>query len=415
MKFSRQRPPARRRPLARAAGKPQWTIGLAKAGSRSYLRIMAKLRGSGGRWRRSPDPLNSAHRLRTLVTAAFCIALPLALAAGTPVPAISLLGGIDPRLLLVPAALLIPVLVFLRAVHGRAGRFGVALLLSLVLAGLVVGLVGASLALFALVAVVAAAPLPLMLVMVLSALVAATLLGRSLHRTAAELSVRRRRLAVEVHRRTSARLIRRIVVAREEERDRLRRDLHDGLGPALSGLRLRLDTAAAHTEDGSPAHQLIADAASETSRVAEEVRRAIDDLRPTDLDHRNLPYALRRLTGRLEHGGMRVNAEVPESAPPLSEATELAAYRIAGEGLTNAVRHSGASMVTVRLAFDDRQVILDVADDGRMRPGPAQGGGLGIRSMARRAEDVGGRCLVLTRPGESDGTVIRAILPRHPR
>ncbi|MDI5981074.1 sensor histidine kinase [Amycolatopsis magusensis] len=200
---------------------------------------------------------------------------------------------------------------------------------------------------------------------------------------------------------------------REQERRRLHRDLHDDLGPTLAGIRLRLGTASARLDDQPELRRLLDDAASETARAMSEIRRIVDELPPPELAGLGLPGALRKLAARLDNAGARVTVE----AQPLDLAatTELAAYRIAAEGVTNVLRHSGAHHVEISLTADEHRLVLTVADDGEGPP-PAGwwGHGTGLRSMRQRAEDVGGSCVILFRPDGAPGTVVRAELPRNP-
>lgn len=207
-----------------------------------------------------------------------------------------------------------------------------------------------------------------------------------------------------------------LIAAREEERLRIRRELHDSLGPALAGIGLRLDVAAERVTAQSSTRRLILDAAAETSRTLEDIRRIIEDLGPVDLEGVGLPEALRRLAGRMDaETGLELRTELPDM-PPVSGfcgAGELAAYRIASEGLMNVLRHARARTATVRLVDRGEWLVLEVIDDGI---GPARseagGQGIGLLSMARRAEDVGGCCYMLPRPDAETGTLVRAVLPR---
>ncbi|MFD7256583.1 sensor histidine kinase [Streptomyces sp. NPDC059874] len=206
-----------------------------------------------------------------------------------------------------------------------------------------------------------------------------------------------------------------LVAAREEERSRLRVDLHDSLGPALAGIRLRLDVAAERVVQPGT-RRLILDAAAETARTVDDIRRIIDDLRPPDLEGEGLHGALRQLVRRADGvEKLDVRVELPESAPARrpSSATELAAYRIVSEALTNVLRHARARTATVRLTDRDGWLTVEVSDDGSGPPGPEAGRrGVGLASMARRAEDVGGWCQVLPRPDGRPGTLVHATLPR---
>jgi signal transduction histidine kinase len=202
------------------------------------------------------------------------------------------------------------------------------------------------------------------------------------------------------------------LAAREGERHRLRRDLHDGIGPALAGLRLRLDTAAAGLAHEPGARVLVVDAAAEAARVTDEVRRIIDDLRPLDLESVGLTDGIRRLAERVGGGYASIVVELPGQTPAMSPETEIAAYRIVSECLTNALRHSGARQITVRMLVEGDHLLLEVGDDGIGLAHAGRGDGTGLASIAQRTEEIGGRCAVLSRPDTADGTLVRTVLPR---
>jgi signal transduction histidine kinase len=197
----------------------------------------------------------------------------------------------------------------------------------------------------------------------------------------------------------------RLVTALEEERRRLRRDLHDGLGPALAGVTLQLAAARKLLErDPGAADGLIERAAGETEAAVADVRRLVYDLRPPSLDQLGLVQALRERSAQFE--GVRVTVDVDRPLGRLPAAVEVAAYRIATEALTNVVRHSGAQTAGVRMSLNGG-LELEVYDDGR-GPGAARAG-VGITSMRERAAELGGTCDVAERPG--GGTSVRARLP----
>ncbi|MGP3535964.1 sensor histidine kinase [Microbacterium sp. RD1] len=203
----------------------------------------------------------------------------------------------------------------------------------------------------------------------------------------------------------------RLVLAREEERSRLRRELHDGLGPVLGGVKLRLETARNLAEKAPERSVALLDAAiADSSEAIDEIRRIVHDLRPPALDDLGLLGALRQQAARLSGGGLvaTVTGNPPAALPP---AVEVAAYRIASEALANARRHSEASVVTVELRADGPELELIVRDDGTGIPDDAAGG-VGLRSLRERAAELGGT-VVIERPGET-GTVVRALLPLVP-
>lgn len=208
----------------------------------------------------------------------------------------------------------------------------------------------------------------------------------------------------------------RIVVAREEERRRLRRDLHDGLGPCLAGIQLHLDTAADLLKPGSPPRGLVETACGAATGGLAEVRRIIDDLRPPDLDEHGLVAALQLLVTRLGGPTLTVTADLPlpGEVPELPAATETALYRIAAEALTNVVRHAQATTAALTLTFDGSELVLRIIDDGVGLPAePSRRSGVGLSSMADRAEEIGGTCRVSSPAGRRRGTLVDVRLPKE--
>jgi len=202
----------------------------------------------------------------------------------------------------------------------------------------------------------------------------------------------------------------RLVGAREEERRRLRRDLHDGLGPLLGGVSLGL-AGVRHRlrRDPEAAERMLERLEEQLQTATGEIRRLVDGLRPPALDELGLVSALRERAAQFQHGpaGLLVTVEGPDALPPLPAATEVAAYRIALEALTNAARHARASRCVLRLAVDGA-LELEVCDDGRGIPATHRPG-VGLASMRQRAHEVGGTCTVHPQPG--GGTRVTARLP----
>ena len=180
-----------------------------------------------------------------------------------------------------------------------------------------------------------------------------------------------------------------LVTAREEERRRLRRDLHDGVGAALAGIRLQVETARDLVTD-PVAGSLLQSAAAGVATAVDDVRAITDDLRPAVLDDLGLEAGLRGLALRMATPAtaIDVNVDVPG---PLPAAVEVACYRIVAEALANAIRHAGASRVTVQLGGTATWVSLQVEDDGIGLSGRPSVNGLGLPSMRQRAEEIGGR------------------------
>ena len=215
------------------------------------------------------------------------------------------------------------------------------------------------------------------------------------------------------------------VAAREEERRRLRRDLHDGLGPQLGSQALTIDAARAlMARDPAGADALLRDLKAQTQAAVADIRRLVYDLRPPTLDELGLVPALREAAARLARVGLAIAVDAPEPLPPLPAAVEVAAYRIAQEALTNVVRHAEARACAVRLALGPAApvpvgeppraggraaaLVVEIADDGRGLPAGRRAG-VGLTSMRERAEELGGAWSIEPRPG--GGTVVRARLP----
>lgn len=182
------------------------------------------------------------------------------------------------------------------------------------------------------------------------------------------------------------------VAAIEEERRRLRRDLHDGVGPLLSGVVFTAD-AASNLLDRDPvaAARLLAELRADAAAAIVEVRQLVDGLRPPALDELGLVGALRTWCNGLRAvGGVSVSVrfEGEDQVDGLSAAGEAAAYRIVVEALTNVARHSGARQATVCFASVDGSWRVEVRDQG---VGGTWVPGVGIKSMRERAEAVGGR------------------------
>ena len=198
------------------------------------------------------------------------------------------------------------------------------------------------------------------------------------------------------------------LAAQEAERLRVARELHDEIGQTLTAVTIQAERAA----EGNPA---LAPAA--LSRVADAVRDSLDEvrriareLRPEALDDLGLVNALIALSTRIgAQDGPVVRRELQGTLPALSPDVELVIYRIAQEGLTNALRHSGARSVTVSLVADAETLTLRVVDDGKGMPAHLPSGTAGIAGMRERALLVGGRLSIESRPDE--GTEVRLSIP----
>ena len=184
----------------------------------------------------------------------------------------------------------------------------------------------------------------------------------------------------------------RLVAAREEERRRLRRDLHDGLGPILTAVTLKADAArSALGSTPERTEELLVELRGDAKRAIGDLRRVVYDLRPASLDELGLLGALRQQVDRFDRDGVASTLQAPAVLPPLPAAVEVAALRIITEALTNIARHAHAHQTTITVAVD-HDLCIEVCDDGTTSTGAEQAWrpGVGLASMAERAAEVGG-------------------------
>jgi signal transduction histidine kinase len=205
---------------------------------------------------------------------------------------------------------------------------------------------------------------------------------------------------------------RRLVELREEERRRIRRDLHDGLGPALAGLTFTLDAVGNLAgSDLERANALLGSATEQVHAMISEIRRLIYDLRPPALDELGLAESLRGLASRQTSPATTITVDTPDALPPLPAAVEVAAYRIVQEALTNVARHAGAQVCFVRLSVQPDALLVEITDDGQGIDGHRFG--VGLQAMQERAAELGGICEITSTRGR--GTIVAARLPRYAR
>ncbi|MFJ2029161.1 histidine kinase [Streptosporangium sp. NPDC087985] len=197
----------------------------------------------------------------------------------------------------------------------------------------------------------------------------------------------------------------RILTAREEERRRLRRDLHDGLGHALTDMAMSINMARVSLRSApASADRLLTELRSGMDAVGQEIKELVYGLRPPTLDELGLAGAVRALA---VEGEPQVAVETEGDLSDLPAATEVAAYRIAQEGLTNIRKHARARSAVVSLRRGD-SLVVRVQDDGNGLPsGPRSG--VGLLSMRERAAELGGTCVIGKAPG--GGTLVEAVLP----
>jgi two-component system sensor histidine kinase UhpB len=209
-------------------------------------------------------------------------------------------------------------------------------------------------------------------------------------------------------------LVQRVWRAQEEERRRLARELHDGVGQTLTALKNQLERTRRTANLPAAVRSALAGAVEESNRALEETRELSRRLRPAVLDDLGLVAALHWLARRLrERAGLRVETELDgfegvRVAPDL----ETLLFRIAQEGLTNVLKHAGVDRARLRLRASGGRVLLGVEDDGRGLPADATAAvaaGFGVRAMRERVQAWGGRLVLRSAPGA--GTSIEVDLP----
>ncbi len=188
------------------------------------------------------------------------------------------------------------------------------------------------------------------------------------------------------------------ISGREEERRRIRRDLHDGLGPVLTGVVLNAEAALRLVRnDPDRSVQLLSEVRDRTTGALEDIRRLVYELRPPALDSLGLVGALQEyamvLSRRADAAPLAVSIDAPAPLGELPAAVEVAAYRIVTEALTNVTRHSNADSAVVTLAVDGGELRVSVHDDG-VNVGGGWQPGVGLTSIRERAAELGGRCVI---------------------
>jgi signal transduction histidine kinase len=202
----------------------------------------------------------------------------------------------------------------------------------------------------------------------------------------------------------------RLVSAQEEERRRLRRDLHDGVGPTLASFSQRLETAAEliHTNP-QKSEKLIHALQKQVTETVADIRRLVYALRPPVLDEFGLVSAIREHIAQYSGPkGIRVTFDVTEPMPPLPAAVEVAAYRIALEAFTNIVKHAESGACQVLIRIENAWLLLEISDNGKGLS-VEHHAGIGLHSMRERAAELGGEFAVENK--RSGGTTVRARLP----
>lgn len=204
-----------------------------------------------------------------------------------------------------------------------------------------------------------------------------------------------------------ARLSRRLLEVQEGERAALARDLHDEFAQHLTAVQAH--AAALRLRHGTPVAQPIEDSARHLLGL---LRTVLARLRPWAEGEMDLAEALRSLAREMPDGGPQVTLEIAGALDELPDALAVTLYRIAQEGITNALRHAGASHVDVRVTRGASAVTLTITDDGRGFDEAEAGAGHGLAGMRERAAACAGKVQVASAPGA--GVRVEATLPLAP-
>jgi signal transduction histidine kinase len=206
----------------------------------------------------------------------------------------------------------------------------------------------------------------------------------------------------------------RVMAATDNERRRVRAELHDGVGAGITAIRLKVD--AAHRLVGTRperASEMLDSASSDLGAVLADVRAMVEGLRPAVLDRLGLAGALQRRAEELSsHApGLTVTLAGGEHLGALPRGADVAVYGVVTEALNNVLRHSGASTCRIHVRTSDEDVVVEVLDDGG-GSGTTPGGstGVGLVSMSARAAEVGG--YVIAGAGRDQGYRVQLVIPR---
>jgi len=201
-----------------------------------------------------------------------------------------------------------------------------------------------------------------------------------------------------------------LVSAREDERRRIGRELHDDVSQRLALLAIGIEQLIQHTPDRNTLRASLRELWQRTNEIAKGVHHLSHQLHPFTLEALGIVAALRRLSRELSERGLRVAFNGDAAYSEVSSAVALGLFRVAQEALNNVLKHSGAREATLHFSSSDRAVTIRVEDRGRGFDARAHGRGLGLVSMRERLMQLGGEVAIESRPGE--GTVVEARVPR---
>ena len=229
---------------------------------------------------------------------------------------------------------------------------------------------------------------------------------------------------VELHRKTRQlemlnlelrRLSSSLIAAQDQERRRIARDLHDGLGQELSGAKMMVDCIQMQNQSMEWKEKAAAEASALIDQAIQQVRSISHLLHPPMLDEIGLQSSLRwYLDGLTKRSGLETSLEVqPEDFPRFGSELETTIFRVVQEALTNVFRHAEARRVGLDLAIRDGQIIIKVSDDGKGIPDSVADFdgdkiGVGIAGMRQRVKELGGK---LRLRNGNPGTLLEAVIP----
>jgi signal transduction histidine kinase len=202
----------------------------------------------------------------------------------------------------------------------------------------------------------------------------------------------------------------RLVSAKEDERRRIARELHDDISQRLALLAIEIDRLLQQTPDWNTVRIRLRDLWQHTNEIAQGVHHLSHQLHPFTLEALGIVAALHALSRELSERGLRVAFSSSSASSDVSPAVSLGLFRVAQEALSNVLKHSGVGEATLHFSCSDRVVTIRVEDRGRGFDPRAHGGGLGLVSMRERLLQLGGEVAIESRPGE--GTAVEARVPR---
>jgi len=208
----------------------------------------------------------------------------------------------------------------------------------------------------------------------------------------------------------------RLLVIQDQERRRIARELHDSLGQYLAGLKIAIEMLST-SRDAADHDNLLAECRDILDKSIAETRTLSHLLHPPLLDEAGFSSAASWfVNGFSQRSGIQVSLEIPADLPRLSEAIEIALFRVLQESLTNVHRHSRAATAEIRVEADAEQISIEIRDHGRGIPAPVllqvdgqtSKWGVGLAGMRERIHEIGGTFEVLS---DGSGTCVRAVVP----